>query len=77
MKMKPVPPADLWEFLEAENQKYAKPKNAFTIAEYAQRFNLTASSAFTRVETLSNQGKVKYLGKFGPRHEHCYEIVST
>ena len=69
---KPVPPPDLWELLDLEFQKTLPPKDAFTVAEYADRYKITYATADGIVKRLLKRGLIEFIGSFGSSHPQKY-----
>ena len=64
--VKPAPPADLWEQIEADLAELALPapipEGAFRIKDLMERFNITINQANRRLQLLQTAGKVKRYG---------------
>jgi Fic family protein len=62
--VKPTPPDDLWDKLDALQEHFARPIGTFTLNEYQQRFGLKPSTAGRRLKELLKLGKVERVGKW-------------
>jgi ribosomal protein S25 len=72
--MKPVPPGNLWEAMDAEYQKKAKPENSFSIPDLVERYKITYSEAERMTKRLENEGKIVLVGRFGSRNAKTYQM---
>jgi DNA-binding GntR family transcriptional regulator len=69
---KPVPPAHLWEILEAEHQKNIAPADSFTIKQYCERFGLCRDEGRSSIDKLERNGLVEFVGNYGFRAQKHY-----
>lgn len=69
---KPDPPADIWAFLDSQMTHLAMPDGAITIKQFAAKYGMSHSAAFSRLRGMEQSGMLKYLGRFGCRNERCY-----
>jgi len=68
--MKPQPPVDLWERLDAEvSAMYAQPpEDSFTISTFAEKYDKTEMVARRIIEGFCRRGICEEIGRFGSRH---------
>lgn len=62
--VKPIPPKDLWERMEAAMNEItpARPADSFTTEEFKQRFSLSPDKSYRRLRALREGGKIKRIG---------------
>lgn len=57
--MKPVPPSDLWDKMDAIHAEKCPEDPGFTINEYAERYSVTYDSASSKLARFVRDGKLK------------------
>lgn len=72
--VKPVPPADLWERLDAEVSRMnaEAPEGAFTIPMFRERYRVTEMVARRMVGNLCRDGIIREVGRFGNRNSRYF-----
>jgi hypothetical protein len=71
VRVRPEPPADLWDQLAVLNEKAGiperqeRPPDSFTTKEYAEKFGISGSAALRRIEKLTKAGDLKKYGNLG------------
>jgi len=71
---KPKPATDIWQRLDEEYAKRKPPEDAFTVRDYADRYNITRYAAVGAIQRLENSGVVECIGMFGSRNEKYYRL---
>lgn len=72
---KPEPPDDIWQFLDGQMTHLSVPDGAITIKQFAAKYGMSHSAAFSRLRGMEQSGLLKYLGRFGTRNERCYAVA--
>lgn len=75
--MKPKPPKDLWERLEADLKELKqdvaeRPPGAFSMKDFAARFKISQCRARRRLEKLIEAGNIERIGRSGPLVRYVY-----
>ena len=76
IRVRPEPPADLWDQLEALNAEASRkeqprrPADSFTTKEYGEKFNVSDATALRRIRKMIAAGQVQ-------REEHGSKAFYT
>lgn len=66
-RIRPIPPEDLWERLDAiQVQMPKQTAEGFTAEQYAERYHISTSMARKRIDKLVKSGVLVVVGTFTP-----------